>query len=176
MYSSLKNYFIFLFFLVLYLLPVRSWSDIRDSSLSPHLFQKTTVPRLIPDIMDANGVAFRDINGDNLPDIYVTCFRGENRLLLNQGAFRPFKDVTQMSGLSGILRPEGVYNFESQSTIFDIKIGATIVDLDNDDDSDVLITGRGISTALYLNNNFLNFQNISDRLESLPSRRNKCWD
>jgi len=168
MHQLIKNYFPLIIFSIASLLPIRGLANDQTSDLSPHLFQKTTIPRLVPDIYDANGVVFRDINGDNLPDIYITCFRGENRLLLNQGAFRPFKDVTQISGLNGILRPEGVYNFESQSTIFDIKIGATIVNIDNDDDSDVFITGRGISTALYLNDNLLNFQNISERLELYP--------
>ena len=168
MYQTTKYRFIILLISLINLLPAVNWADSTGTGSSLHLFQKVTVPRLIPDITDANGVAFRDINGDNLPDIYITCFRGGNRLLLNQGAYRPFKDVTQISGLSGVLRPEGVYDFESQRTIFDIKIGAIIVDVDNDDDGDVFITGRGISTALYLNNNMLSFQNVSDRLELYP--------
>jgi signal transduction histidine kinase len=139
-----------------------------ESDHLAQLFQKVTVPRLIPDMIDGNGVAFRDINGDNLPDIYLTCFSADNRLLLNQGAYRPFKDVTQITGLSGILRPEGVYNFESKSTIYDIKIGAVLVDSDNDEDADIFISGRGISTALYSNQTQLSFLNISERLEIYP--------
>jgi len=141
------------------------------TNLSDHLaqlFQKVTVPRLIPDMTDGNGVAFRDVNGDNLPDIYLTCYRADNRLLLNQGAYRPFKDVTQITGLTGILRPDGVYNFESRSTIYDIKIGAVLIDVDNDNDTDVFISGRGITTALYLNLTQLTFLNISERLEIYP--------
>jgi hypothetical protein len=135
------------------------------------LFQKVTVPRLIPDMTDGNGVAFRDVNGDNLPDIYLTCLQNDNRLLLNQGAYRPFKDVTQITGLTGILRPEGVYNFESRSTIYDIKISAILIDVNNDNNADLFIGGRGISTALYLNHGQLSFQNISERLEIFPPVR-----
>ena len=65
------------------------------------------------------------------------CSQGNNRLLLNSGAYRPFKDVTQISGLSGNLRPEGVYSFESRRTSFDLKIGSVIVDVDNDDDGEI---------------------------------------
>ena len=43
------------------------------------LFQKETVPRLIPNMQDGSGVAFRDINGDDLPDIYLTCYQGNKK-------------------------------------------------------------------------------------------------
>jgi signal transduction histidine kinase len=117
---------------------------------------------------DGSGVAFRDINGDDLPDIYLTCYQGNNRLLLNNGAYRPFKDVTQISGLSGNLRPEGVYNFESRRTTFDLKLGAVIIDADNDDDGDIIVTGWGISTALYRNDGPLIFKNITDHFDLFP--------
>jgi len=43
-----------------------------------------------------------------------------------------------------------------------------LVDVDNDNDTDVFISGRGITTALYLNLTQLAFLNISERLEIYP--------
>ena len=132
------------------------------------LFRARQSKDYIPDIPDVSGVAFRDMNGDDLPDLYLTCKQGDNRLLLNGGAYRPFKDVTQIAGISGNLRPEGVYNPESGRTRYDIKRGSILVDIDNDGDADLVIAGWGISTAVYLNNGYLAFQNITDRMEIFP--------
>jgi signal transduction histidine kinase len=115
---------------------------------------------------DGNGVAFRDVNGDNMPDLYLICLRGENRLLINSGAYRPFKDMTAISGLSGNPRPGGV--FELDSTIYDLKLGTTLFDSDNDNDCDIFITGWRISTSLYRNDGNLNFQNVTNRLDIFP--------
>ena len=49
---------------------------------------------IIPEFDDAYGVAFRDINNDGLPDLYVTRFRELNRLLINRGQGLSFKDQT----------------------------------------------------------------------------------
>ena len=122
----------------------------------------------IPDMQDANGVAFRDINGDDLPDIYITSHRGKNRLLMNRGAYRPFRDVTELSGLTGILRPEGVFSAEIGITTFDFKFGSCLADIDNDGNPDILISGWGITTALYRNIGDLRFSNISDNLNFIP--------
>ena len=40
----------------------------------------------VSDIIGGSGVAFRDLNADGLPDIYLTCFEGNNHLLVNSGA------------------------------------------------------------------------------------------
>ena len=125
------------------------------------IFRQIQSRSYIPDIQDGNGVAFRDINGDQMPDLYLVCLRAENRLLINSGAYRPFKDMTAITGLYGILRPGGV--FELDSTIYDLKLGTTLLDFDNDDDCDVFISGWRISTAFYQNDGNLNFQNITMR-------------
>ena len=130
------------------------------------IFRQIQSRSYIPDIKDGNGVAFHDINGDQMPDLYLICIRGENRLLINSGAYRPFKDMTAIAGLYGNLRPGGV--FELDSTIYDLKLGTTLVDFDNDNDCDVFISGWHISTSLYRNDGNLNFQNITNRLEIFP--------
>jgi two-component system NtrC family sensor kinase len=167
MFRLTKSFNTIIFYLICFLF-ADLFADSDDHDRITGLFQKETVPRLIPNMQNGSGVAFRDINGDDLPDIYLTCYQGNNRLLLNSGAYRPFKDVTQISGLSGNLRPEGVYNFESRRTTFDLKIGAVIIDADNDDDGDIIITGWGISTALYRNDGPLIFKNITDHFDLFP--------
>jgi signal transduction histidine kinase len=122
----------------------------------------------ISDITGVSGVAFRDLNFDGRPDLYLTCFEGNNQFLVNSGAYRPFKDVTQIARLSGNLRPDGVYHFESGSTVLDRKNGTIIVDIDNDDDGDVIMTGWGISTSVYKNNGQFQFENITEYVEIFP--------
>jgi two-component system NtrC family sensor kinase len=132
------------------------------------IFRHRQSREYVPDIRDAAGVAFRDINGDELPDLYIVCVRGDNHLLLNSGAYRPFKDATALSGLDGNPRPRGYYNVETGTNIYDQKFGTNISDLDNDGDGDILIAGWGIATALYHNTGNLQFRNITDQLELFP--------
>jgi signal transduction histidine kinase len=138
-----------------------------DSTFSL-IFRHRQSREYIPDIRDAAGVAFRDINGDELPDLYVVCVQEDNHLLLNSGAYRPFKDATALAGLDGNPRPKGFYSMETGSTVFDQKFGTTISDLDNDGDGDILIAGWGIATALYRNDTNLRFRNITDQMELFP--------
>ncbi len=138
-----------------------------DSTFSV-LFRYRQSREYVPDIKDAAGVAFRDINGDELPDLYIICVRGDNHLLLNSGAYRPFKDATALSGLDGNPRPKGFYNMETGTNVYDQKFGTNISDLDNDGDGDILIAGWGIATALYINNGNLQFRNVTDQLELFP--------
>jgi len=132
------------------------------------IFRERMSRSYIPDISDVYGVAFRDINGDQLPDIYLVRYIGDNKLLINNGAYRPFKDATEIAGLAGNPRPKGVYKIELGSTTFDLKYGTSIVDIDNDWDGDILIAGWGISTAMYRNDGNLSFTNVTDQLEIFP--------
>ncbi len=140
----------------------------QESDLFEKIFRYRSSRSYIPDVSDAFGVAFRDMNDDQLPDIYLIRYFGDNMLLVNSGAYRPFKDGTALSNLSGNPRPKGVYKAEVGQTTFDLKFGTTIVDIENDEDPDVFIAGWGISTALYRNDGNLKFTNITDRLEIFP--------
>jgi len=108
---------------------------------------------LIPEFDDAYGVAFRDINKDGLPDLYVTRFRELNRLLINRGEGSSFKDQTIRTGLGGNLSPHRLQNLE---------LGAGLIDFDNDGLQDVLTTGWGVTTTLYKQQKVFDFKNITN--------------
>lgn len=129
-----------------------------DNSFA-RMFQSSRSQLRIPDIDDAYGVSFRDIDGDLRPDIYLVCFRGLNRLLINRGPDQVFQDMTIPSGLGGNLMPMDTLNLE---------LGTAVVDFDNDGDGDVVIAGWGRSTNLFRNDGHMTFESISDRLD-LPS-------
>jgi len=108
---------------------------------------------LIPEFDDTYGVAFRDINNDQLPDLYVTRFRELNRLLINRGADSSFTDQTIRTGLGGNLSPHRLQNLE---------LGASFIDFDNDGLQDVLTTGWGVTTKLYRQQKIFDFKNITN--------------
>jgi len=155
---------IFISFLVVNDLTAQS----KQTTQMADVFRVNQSSDYISDMVGVSGVAFRDLNADGRPDLYLTCFEGNNHLLVNSGAYRPFKDVTQISRLLGNLRPDGVYHFESGSTVYDRKNGAIIIDIDNDNDGDVIMTGWGISTSVYKNNGQLQFENITEHVEIFP--------
>jgi signal transduction histidine kinase len=122
----------------------------------------------IPDINEGHGVVFRDLNGDAMPDIYLVCLTHDNHLLINSGAYRPFKDMTGMANLEANPRPQGVYNFDAGRTIYDYKYGVCSADFDNDGDGDIIVAGWGISTSLFSNEGQLRFKNLTNRLDLFP--------
>ncbi len=76
------------------------------------------------------GAAFGDCDGDGDPDLYVTSYRGGNRLFANQGD-GTFKDVTEKSGVGYV----GHSN------------GTTWFDCDNDGDLDLYLCNIGKFTT-----------------------------
>jgi len=103
----------------------------------------------LPELNDGYGVIFRDFNGDHYPDIYLVRFRNLNRLFLNDPENRTFRDWTIKSGLGGNLYPGGRTNLE---------LSASLVDVDNDGTTEILITGWGATTDLLVRNRPLHFR------------------
>ena len=125
-----------------------------DTSWVHNMFTKENGDiSVIPEFDDAYGVAFRDINNDGLPDIYVTRFRELNRLLINRGKGFSFKDQTIRTGLGGNLAPHRLQNLE---------LGASIIDFNNDGFQDVFTTGWGVTTTLYKQQKMLVFKDVTD--------------
>ncbi len=131
-------------------------ADAIDTSWVNKMFvQEGSGISLIPEFDDAYGVAFRDINNDGLPDLYVTRFRELNRLLINRGINSVFKDQTIRTGLGGNLTPHRLQNLE---------LGASIIDFNNDGLQDVLTIGWGETTTLYKQQNKLDFVNYTENI------------
>lgn len=128
--------------------------DTRDKEWANKMFSPEYRPiNYIPEFDDAYGVAFRDINNDGLPDIYVTRFRELNRLLINRGIEQPFIDRTIKTGLGGNLSPHRLQNLE---------LGAAVADYNNDGLQDVFTIGWGETTVLNKQKRGFDFQNVTD--------------
>lgn len=76
---------------------------------------------------NGNGVAVGDINGDGLPDIYLTSNQGRDALYLNRGGLR----FDEVGNAAGILPSPGW------------KSGACMVDVDGDGDLDIHVCRSG---------------------------------
>jgi signal transduction histidine kinase len=149
-----KSYLLYFFFL-LQNSPVFSISN-NDSSLS--MLQSNQITGMIPDIDNAYGVAFRDFNNDDHPDIYFTCFRNLNRLLINNGGIIPFVDRTIVSGTGGYLMVTGNTNLE---------LGANVADYNNDGLADLFIAGWGKTHKLLRNLGDVAFEDVTLNLNTL---------
>ncbi|MBC2606737.1 VCBS repeat-containing protein [Pelagicoccus albus] len=87
-----------------------------------------------------------DVNGDELPDIYLVSKDSANSLYLNSGDFR-FEDVTESAGVAG------TKGFGS---------GASFVDIDNDGDLDLYTCYVGSPNQLFLNDGTGRFDDVSE--------------
>ncbi len=101
---------------------------------------------------NGGGVSVGDVNGDGLPDLYLSSNLDSNRLYLNKGNFR-FEDVTAKAGVGG---PPGW------------KTGVTMADVNGDGRLDIYVSAVRYLTMqgrnmLYINNGDGTF---SERAES----------
>ncbi|NQT25396.1 VCBS repeat-containing protein [candidate division KSB1 bacterium] len=141
--------------LIIYLcvsIPFLHGADFRDSTVV-QMFERPPSEPLLPDINDGYGIAFRDMNGDQFPDLYLVGFRSLNRLLVNRGSGIAFDDATIQSGLGGNLMPHGTSNLE---------LGTASADFDNDGLPEILIAGWGsITTRFFYNNGQFIFKDMT---------------
>lgn len=96
---------------------------------------------------NGGGVAIGDINGDSLPDVYLTANMKPNKLFLNQGNFK-FKDITESAGVGG-------------SKIW--STGVSMADINGDGLLDIYVCNSGDveggrrENELFINNGDLTF-------------------
>ena len=100
--------------------------------------------------MDASGAAVGDMDGDSLPDIFITSSPGNNRLYRQIGRLQ-FQDITAGSGLD-----------EDKSW----SRGASIVDIDDDGDLDIYVANYGEPNCLYINQGITGNGNVSFKEEA----------
>ncbi|MEC9375374.1 MAG: CRTAC1 family protein [Pseudomonadota bacterium] len=91
------------------------------------------------------GIAAADINGDGLIDVYFVNQIGANELWLNNGD-GSFRDFTSSAGVGLELR---------------VSSGASFADIDNDGDQDLFVTTIRGGNALFQNDGFGRFKDIS---------------
>jgi len=87
-------------------------------------------------MVPGNGVAAGDLDGDGLPDLVFSSFRGLG-IFRNAGNMS-FQDITKQSGIL------------TDSTIF--SVGVTLVDIDGDGDLDIYVCRNDQPNRLYINN------------------------
>ncbi len=96
---------------------------------------------------DGGGVAIGDINGDGLPDIFLTGNKVPNRLYLNRGNYQ-FEDITESAGVAGSMK---------------WSTGVSMADLTGNGLMDIYVTNSGLFPAeerkneLFINNGDLAF-------------------
>lgn len=89
----------------------------------------------LSDQSSGSGICIGDVDGDELPDIYVTNYDQGNRLYKNLGDFR-FEDITTRAGVEG----DGRW-----------CAGPSMVDVDNDGDLDLYVCVYDQPNLLYVN-------------------------
>jgi len=115
---------------------------------------------LMDRIDDVYGVTVSDFNDDGLTDIYITCYRSLNHLLLNTGNGY-YRDFVIESGTGG--------NIETRVGKQKYEYGALAADFDRDGDTDLLLAGKRNTTRYFTNNGKAVFNDLT-RYSGLPRK------
>lgn len=119
---------------------------------------------LMDKITDVEAVTFADLNKDNFPDVYLTCSRSLNRLLLNEGNGY-YNDFAIESGTGG--------NVDTRytRTLAKIEKGALTADFNRDGNTDLFLAGLRNTSRLFMNNGNAVFKNVTSQ-SGLPDDLN----
>ena len=91
--------------------------------------------------LNGSGVAFGDVDGDGWCDIYLCGLENGNRLYRNLGGWK-FEEITESSGVA---------------CTNEYSTGAVFADVDGNGSLDLLVTGLGVGTRLFINDGKGNF-------------------
>ncbi len=117
---------------------------------------------LMDRIDDVYGISVADFNNDLLPDVYMTCYKSLNHLLINQGE-GVYKDFVIESGTGG--------NIETRVGKEKYEYGSIVSDFDRDGNVDILLAGKSKTTRYYKNNGNAQFTDYTPNTD-LPSNLN----
>ena len=106
-------------------------------------------------LVQGSGVAMGDIDGDGLPDIYLTRTDGPNVLYHNLGGFR-FENIAREAGVELGDRP---------------STGAVFADVDGDGDLDLIVASMGGRNSLFLNDGHGRFTDATAQSGFVPESR-----
>ncbi len=98
---------------------------------------------LMDRIDDVHGITAADFNNDHFIDLYLTCYRSLNHLLINNG-HGYFRDMVIESGTGG--------NIESRVGKQKYEFGSLAADFDRDGDTDLFLAGKRKTSRYFLNN------------------------
>ena len=93
------------------------------SAGSPAWFTDVTGASGIPPLKYAEGIYFQDMDGDGLPELFLPCVKGKDRLFENKGGMR-FEDVTGARGLTekdGIGAVFGDFNGDGSPDLYVVR-------------------------------------------------------
>ena len=105
-------------------------------------------------LVQGSGVAIGDVNGDDLPDLYLARIAGPYALYLNRGGMR-FEAMADA----------GVTLADHPST------GAVLTDVDGDGDRDLIVTAMGGRNRLLRNDGTGRFADVTDSSGFVPEAR-----
>ncbi|MEN8192674.1 MAG: FG-GAP-like repeat-containing protein [Bacteroidota bacterium] len=117
---------------------------------------------LMDRIDDVYGITIADFNNDDKPDVYITCYKSLNHLLINQGDGY-YNDQVIESGTGGYI--------ENRIGKEKYEYGSLSADFDRDGDSDLFLLGMRNTSRYFVNNGKAVFKdwtansNIPDGLE-----------
>jgi len=104
---------------------------------------------LMDRIDDVYGISISDFNDDEKPDVYITCYKSLNHLLINQG-HGYYKDHVIESGTGGYI--------ENRIGQEKYEYGSLSADFDRDGDADLFLLGKRNTSRYFLNDGKASFK------------------